>query len=249
MKSVKFLTSLISFTILVPALLIPCNAQAADFYAWSGWYEPLEKLTKVEGRFVTVLAEGKGMAGIEQDVIFEGPDGQLTVEMVNWYRGMVPYYTCAPDSRFYTAYGPGPLFEVGIVVYLNGETASWSYYPTAERQHFTYTVSIEGDCIYAEIRDKDDRIAVSETIDYFPCETISYATCYLEYWEANPCCKYQSEGPFFYYGYLTIENANQYNLDNKLEGGHSKQEDAFTVRSWFHNWDNTIFEKYEIDKP
>jgi len=231
------LKRLISFLILLLILLAPSNLCAANFYAYGSHFIPREKITRIEGQIVSVIGEGQGQAGIEQDAIFETNQGKLTIEIVNWYRGYK--YTRDCNENGCSEYSYQKCFEVGIVIYLNNQSKGTYYWKAEPRELFYYLIEVRKEGIYAEIKNEKGIVVLSKLIDYFPCKVISQPSCYLEYWK--------DKKPFLYYGFVTVKDANKFDLSYFAEGCYAKREDGFWAVIWSHNWDNEIYFKGEID--
>ena len=203
----------------------PVHAEPdADYYAIVYGYQANSELKYLEGDIATVyvIANKQGMAGIEQAITVETDNGTLLIEIVNWYYG----------GHYGLTYG------VGIVVYKDNQYWFAKRVPAQVGEIYHYKVIVGGSMVHVFIHDSQKQMKIHQRFGYYGAPYIKETSSSIEYW------RYDEPGSFFYYGYVTIDNAEQ--LEYKDDLYHKSELDVFAFYFIHHNWDG-ITDKGEID--
>lgn len=191
----------------------------ARFYSAGLTYRSIGALDNIRGEIISVIAESnkRGMAGIEQDIVIETDEGNLILEIINWYYGK--------DFR-----------KIGYVLYGPNGFIKARRFKSKLRKIYSYKVLIKPDGIHIDIRDGSKKI-VSEI---YPCNArrIFETSSYVEYW------RYNDPGSFLYYGYVTVDDP--YKLKLKEDFHYEARGYPFSLYFIHHNWAG-IMDKGEID--
>ena len=157
---------------------------AANFYSIGNWYESPSHLLRVEGSISTakVISDGCGSAGIEQDVVIVTDSGELTLEVINWYRNGKAV--------------------VGITVYQHGEYDFGRKVDAIVGEIYDYEVYIYNGDVRVSISNNGE--VILQEILRVGARYIPRTASYIEYWRDCNC-------PFYYYGWVSISDTEYLN--------------------------------------
>ena len=218
----------IALGLLILALpLLSCVSVSAssnpNFYAIGLDYKAYDELATLTGKIATVHFESDkgGIGGIEQDIRIKTEEGDLLVEITNWYYG---------------GYA-GLTYGVGIVVYKDNQYWFGKRVSSQMGETYKYKVTIDNGIVYATIWDSQGQIMVHKDFGD-NAQYIEHTASYIEYW------RYDEPGSFFYYGYVTIDNTEQ--LQYRDDFYHKAKGLPFGFFLIHRNWGG-ITDKGEID--
>lgn len=217
----------ISLVILILSLVLCIPVSASDnpiFYSAGVTYQAESELYNIHGRIASVIAESdkQGMAGIEQDIRIKTADGYAVVEIINWY------------------YGLEEGLALGLTVYAESGFIFESKIPAQIGEVYSYELTIVESVVEVKIRDSQDNLIFKSSYNC-GAQYIESTASYIEYW------RYEGEGSFFYYGYVTIDNPQFLSCHRDGDYYYKARGYPFDLYLIHHIWDGNYVDKGEID--